>query len=444
MFRRLGGRGRHPYFSRWLRSASFASLSLAAGSAALAWPPGSGSPVEETTVRAVDPAAINDAERTAFLGELGVLRWHGVGYRGQGVRIAVLDYGFRGYREKLKHGLPAEVRTKSFRRDGDIEARDSQHGILCAEILHTLAPDAEIVLADWEPDSPDSFFRALRWVKSEGVRAVTCSVVMPSWSDGGGGGPQHAALREILGAGDDEHDVSLFAAAGNLAQRHWAGPLRPNADGDHEWSPGQRCNRLLPWGNEPIAIELYGPPAECVVQVRDHDSGAILEKAELKTEGGAATAALRLEVQADRRYDIVLHVSGRPTGTFHLVVLGGDLDIARTKGSIPFPGDGTNVVTLGAVDRDHRRLAYSSCGPNSPRPKPDFVAQVPFPSRCRERPFTGTSAAAPQGAGLAALLLSRWPHSTPAEIHAMLRTSAVDLLTPGHDAETGYGLLRLP
>jgi hypothetical protein len=426
-----------------LRTASFASLSLAAGTAAFAWPPGSGSPVEETTVRIVDRAASSDADRAAFLGELGVSRWHGVGFRGQGVRVAVLDYGFRGYREKLKRGLPAEVRTRSFRNDGDIEARDSQHGILCAEILHTLAPDAEILLADWEPDSPESFFRALRWVKSEGARIVTCSVVMPSWSDGAGGGPQHAALREILGAGQSEQDVSLFAAAGNLAQRHWAGALHPR-DGYHEWSPGQRYNRLLPWGDEPIAIELYGPPAECALQVRDHDSGTVLEQAELKTDGGAATTAVRLDVQAGKRYDVALRVTGQPKGTFHVVALGGDLDIARSGGSIPFPGDGTNVVTLGAVDRDRHRLAYSSCGPNSSRPKPDFVAQVPFPSRCRERPFTGTSAAAPQGAGLAALLLCRWPHSTPIEIHEMLRTSAVDLLTPGHDDETGYGLLRLP
>jgi Subtilase family len=438
MFRRMGRRGRHPNFSRWLRSASFASLSLVAGSAASAWPP-----AEETTVRVVAPTATSEALRSKFLDELGVLRWHDVGYRGQGVRVAVLDCGFRGYREKLKHGLPAEVRTKSFRRDGDIESRDT-HGILCAEILHTLAPDTEILLADWEPDSPESFFRALRWAKAEGARVVTCSVVMPSWSDGAGGGPQHAALREILGDGRSETDMTLFAAAGNLAERHWAGALRPDDAGYHEWSPGQRFNRLLPWDDEPLAIELYGPPAECVVEIRERRSGAVVESAELKIEGGAGTAALRLDVEEGKSYEVALRVTGRPKGTFHVVVLGGDLDIARSEGSIPFPGDGTNVITLGAVDRNHRRLAYSSCGPNSPRPKPDFVAQVPFPSRCRERPFTGTSAAAPQGAGLAALLLSRWPHSTPAEIHEMLRTSAVDLLTPGHDVETGFGLLRLP
>ena len=101
-------------------------------------------------------------------------------------------------------------------------------------------------------------------------------------------------------------------------------------------------------------------------------------------------------------------------------------------------------MTLGCVDEQRRRLAYSSCGPNSRRPKPDFVAQVPFPTRFRDRPFTGTSAAAPQGAGLAALLLSRDANLTPEQVCQMLRGAAIDLLQPGHDGETGYGLLQLP
>jgi subtilisin family serine protease len=89
-------------------------------------------------------------------------------------------------------------------------------------------------------------------------------------------------------------------------------------------------------------------------------------------------------------------------------------------------------------------LEYSSCGPNSRLPKPDFVAPVPFPGVGRTKPFTGTSAAAPQAAALAALLLSRHPDWTPAQVRAALQQAAVDIDPPGHDAETGYGLLRLP
>src|SRR5207249_534793 len=103
-----------------------------------------------------------------------------------------------------------------------------------------------------------------------------------------------------------------------------------------------------------------------------------------------------------------------------------------------------NVFAVGAVDQDRKRLGYSGCGPNSLRPKPDFVATVPFPCFCRERPFTGTSAAAPQAAALAALCLSRNAALSPHQVRAILQGAAVDPGPAGHDCETGYGLVRLP
>src|SRR5436190_636996 len=91
--------------------------------------------------------------------------------------------------------------TLPFGMSSRSSARDSQHGILCAEVVHALAPDAELLLANWEPDSPERFLDAVRWARQQGARVVTCSVIMPSWSDGEGGGPVHDALTKILGAG---------------------------------------------------------------------------------------------------------------------------------------------------------------------------------------------------------------------------------------------------
>ena len=96
------------------------------------------------------------------------------------------------------------------------------------------------------------------------------------------------------------------------------------------------------------------------------------------------------------------------------------------------------------VDQAGNRLDYSSCGPNSTKPKPDFVGLIPFPCSSRERPFAGTSAAAPQGAALAALMWSRYPEWTAAQIREALQAAALDINAPGHDWETGFGLMRLP
>ncbi len=120
------------------------------------------------------------------------------------------------------------------------------------------------------------------------------------------------------------------------------------------------------------------------------------------------------------------------------------LERTTPAASVCFPGDAPGVVALGAVDATGKKWWYSACGPNSASPKPDLVATIPFPSLWRPRPFSGTSCAAPQAAGLAALLWSRHPNWTAAQIREELRRSARDLHTPGHDCQTGYGLLRLP
>src|SRR5262249_38249017 len=101
------------------------------------------------------------------------------------------------------------------------------------------------------------------------------------------------------------------------------------------------------------------------------------------------------------------------------------------------------VVALGAVDSQDHRQPYSACGPNSRQPKPDLVACVPFPSLWRERPFGGTSAAAPQASAVAALWWARHPDWTAQHLRSAMRGAARDLGPRGHDWETGYGLIHL-
>jgi hypothetical protein len=390
-------------------------------------------------------------ERENYLTMVGVQRWHQQGYRGQGCKVAILDSGFRGYRAFLGRELPQRILTKSFRKDENFEARDSQHGILCAEVIHSLAPAAELILVNWEPDDPQSFLQAARWAKAHGAQIFSCSLIMPNWSDGEGGGDIHAQLRQILGSGTERDDLLFFASAGNTALRHWTGAFDPDPHGLHQWGPGRTVNLLKPWGNERVAVELYGPTrTPCRLQVLEEGTGALIAQASLETDGKlpCGQAVLRFDPQPGRKYLIRLQCQPGTrydsSDRFHLVALGANLEDYTPGGSIPFPGDGTNVVAVGAVDQGGKRLDYSSCGPNSTKPKPDFVGLIPFPCSSRERPFAGTSAAAPQGAALAALCWSRHPEWTAAEIRAALQTSALDLNIPGHDSETGYGLMRLP
>jgi subtilisin family serine protease len=393
----------------------------------------------------VTPAAAVSPDRAGWLARLGADRWHAAGWRGQGVKVAVLDSGFRGWQSWRGSALPRNVSARSFRFDNQLEARDSSHGVLCAEVVHALAPEAEILLANWEPDRPESFVQAIQWARQNGARVLTCSVIMPAWSDGEGGGAVHAAIAAAVGPGTNAGDLLCCACAGNIAQRHWSGRFRASAGGWHEWQSGQIDNLVTPWnGDDRVSVELCWPAGPGFrAMLVDATTGRELARSSSDHAGSAHSAVVRFSPPKDSHPAIRVQPLGPGAGTFHVAVLGGWLATYSENGSIPFPGDGPEFLTIGAWEADGRRAGYSSCGPNSSRPKPDFVAQVPVPSSVRDRPFSGTSAAAPQAAGLAALYLSRYPQNTVQQVREALRTAARDVAAPGHDVETGFGVLRL-
>lgn len=388
-------------------------------------------------------------DQAGHLALLGVDRWQHTGYRGQGIRIAVLDTGFRGYREQLGKTLPAKVETRCFRDDGNFEARNSQHGILCAEVLHSLAPEAELLLVTWEPDSSERFLEAVRWAKDAGARIISCSILMPSWSDGEGGGDFHHKLRRILQDGNSSSkeafpETLFFACAGNTALRHWMGLFHAGTDGFHQWQPGQTINNLQPWNADRVSVELYCPAAtQYEITVRDENGKEVSRSKPVSGTSGPSIAA-RFTPESQSTYQVRVGLKKGKPGNFHLVVLGGTLSNVTSEGSIACPADGPEVIAIGAVTYDGRRLAYSSCGSVSPLLKPDLVAPVPFPTTVRSQAFTGTSAAAPQAAALAAVLWSRHPKWTAKEVHTNLVQFAHDVGRPGPDLETGYGMIALP
>jgi subtilisin family serine protease len=386
----------------------------------------------------VSGAPMLRADDVSPLARLGADAWHAHKLTGAGITVAVLDSGFRGYREHLGNALPKQVRTKSFRVDGNLEAKDSPHGVLCAEIIHTLAPDAQLLFANWESDCPDAFLNAVKWCRAQGAVIMTCSIIMPGWSDGHGGGNIHRELAHDLG------DALFFASAGNLAQRHWSGTFQDDGRHLHQWQAGRTDNVVRPWGRQPVSVEATWPAASnCRLVVRDERGQSVGQEQALGGRG-VHGSAVRFLPDGDSAYRARLELVDESGGDVRLIVLGGELEFATTDGCMVFPGDGPEVIAVGAVSADGTRLASSSTGWPGANVKPDCVAPVPFPSRVRAEPFGGTSAAAPQAAAAAALLWSRDRQANAAAIGEILRKNCVDVGPPGPDRETGYGQIRLP
>jgi subtilisin family serine protease len=112
-------------------------------------------------------------------------------------------------------------------------------------------------------------------------------------------------------------------------------------------------------------------------------------------------------------------------------------------GAVLYPAAYPGVIAVGASDRSDARASFSAYGARL-----DLLAPgVDILSTWNGRPYfaqSGTSMAAPQVAGVAALLLARMPRAGPAAIRACLLAGAADLGAPGRDDTTGWGLLSAP
>jgi hypothetical protein len=257
-----------------------------------------------------------------------------------------------------------------------------------------------------------------------------------------GQGSIHRALTQILGP-----DVLFCASAGNTAKRHWCGKFRDRGDGYHAWDEGHIDNALSRLGSDRVSVELcWKPGPDYDLKVVDRATGEEIAASPARQDCVRGAAVARFFPSADRRYAVEVHRARGTPGRFHLVALssGSELEFCNRRGSVCFPADGPEVMAVGAVDGTGQRMPYSSCGRDEGDLKPDLVARVPFPSRSREMPFGGTSAAAPQASALGALLLSRNPSLTAPQVRQQFRSFAVRTEPSAPSCETGFGLIRLP
>src|SRR5262249_24114341 len=159
--------------------------------------------------------------------------------------------------------------------------------------------------ANWDPDRPDEFLQAVRWARDKGARILSCSLIMPSWSDAEGGGPVHEELARILGKGRQASDAIFFASAGNTAQRHWTGLFHPAAHGYHAWEGGSEENELTPWGNEEVSVELCCPSkARFEVYIDDETSGKHLVHSVSRDRDRGCFAIARFWPTSSHRYGV--------------------------------------------------------------------------------------------------------------------------------------------
>jgi uncharacterized repeat protein (TIGR01451 family) len=125
------------------------------------------------------------------------------------------------------------------------------------------------------------------------------------------------------------------------------------------------------------------------------------------------------------------------------------------RGPFPEPFTVSSLLETFTSDGPRRILFNSDGSPVTPgnfsstggavRNKPDITAadgvSTTFPIGSALNPFYGTSAAAPHAASIAALVMSAKPSLTPAQIRSTLTGTALDIMAPGFDRDSGNGIV---
>jgi len=387
------------------------------------------------------PAVVSEAS-----GLIGAEGWHSAGLTGEGVKVGILDGGFSGYGAMLGTELPAYVHTHwsvSIAGPGS-----SQHGTACAEIVHDVAPEADLYLANYATLVEKA--NAVYWLIDQGVDIISCSMGSPLGGPGDGTGPVCGIVDEARAAG-----VLWCNSAGNYATDHWMGTWQDaDSDGWHDLplpvqaaKTGDLITVLLKWndgfGTSSNNYDLY------VTNYRGFTVGMSLNVQDGDDEPTETVSFSASYSGPYYPYYVWIHrESADGAGQFHLFVPNCEtLQYSVASTSLTPPADSASALAVGAVPwhSPNTLESFSSQGPTiDGRTKPDVVA----PDRVSTSTygagaFPGTSASAPHVAGAAALVKQVFPEYGPARIQAFLEERAVDLGVVGKDNQYGSGRLFL-
>ena len=401
------------------------------------------------------PQAVTVGEEVAALNAAG---YTASGFDGTGTKVAIIDLGFTGYAALLGNELPASVTTQD--SCGGALTTASEHGTAVAEIVHEVAPGAQLFLICI--DSEVTLASAEAYAKAQGIKIVSHSLGWFNTAKGDGTGALGSPDATVADA--RANGILWVNSAGNSAQIHWSGTYVDDGSGLNLFSVGTNVNQFTLTGGATACIELkwnawptthldydlglyrMSDSTNVASSVIDQFGGTNIPPTEeiCYTNPGATAnfgvAIGRFDAPSSPRLD--------------LFVLGaGGIQFQTAAGSISEPASSPNALAVGAVCFSGFGLEpYSSQGPNIAGViKPDIsgydsVSSLTYGafSGCGVSGFSGTSAAAPGIAGAAALLLQQTPGLTPALLQSKLESFAVDLGAAGKDNLFGSGREALP
>ena len=395
------------------------------------------------------------------------------GLTGAGVKVGVISDGADSYRRS----------TSSRDLPGDLEINpnssgEGDEGTAMMEIVHDLAPGAQLAFSGLSTDGTSlDMVESILWLANDAFDGEGADIIVddvgfyaePYFEDGY---VAEAAADAVAGG------AVYVSAAGNDADGHYEAQFSDGGDGFHDFDASGATDTSLriylffsasvflqwndrfgesdndydlyvcQWARKPTKFNLQNGVCKGSTKEQDGD-GDPIEVVHFTGTGEA---------------DVYIRKHGGDAKTVELFALGPGVIVAEhsvREGAVVGHPAVAGVLAVGAIDvRDPGNddpTDSSSRGPSDSyfpsrenRNKPDVmgmdVVSTTGPGG-RFNPFSGTSAAAPHVAGIAALVMEAQRVATPSAtrkavaegVRQKLRDTAVDLGDTGHDNATGYG-----
>ena len=394
---------------------------------------------------------------------MGVEPWHSLDLDGSGVKVAIFDIQWFGLEQHPQLSafpshdcfghrsceLPIDTLHPQFAFE------TGRHGIACAEVIHAIAPGADLRLV--RVNGLTALENAIDWAIREDIDLISMSMSFFSESFYDGTGAINAAVDRLVDAG-----ILLVNSAGNYARQHSSGWFN---------DPDGYGRNNFPWGSEYLPI--YLPEGETKVSLSwdeyrrcgatDFDAyiydpdGYLLDRSTRTQDSDSdscfPTENLKVKTAEEGwHYLLIYKRAGRGDVRYKVMTRKGRVHEPVTEGSITDPGSHPHAFTVGAVYAKGYRLndveGFSSQGPTeSGAQKPDISGPDGLTTTVYgPQGFFGTSAATPSVAAALALILSKDPALTPREAARHLQASAIsmDPVWSPPDPALGSGKAHLP
>jgi hypothetical protein len=402
--------------------------------------------------------------------------WHGAGFRGNGAKVAVFDYFDRAtWNAQLSNGEVPPASGLFCRFEGfdcspqfwdyenfSVGAVFDVHGNAVAEVVHDIAPQAQIYLV--RVGTVSDMTAAIDWLAARGVRIITRSLGDPYDGPGDGTGPLDSVVDYAA-----SKNITWFNAAGNEGEEsYWQGTWSdPDNDGWMNFSGNDEtlevsgCIGLygLRWSNDwykptssrtdyDLEVTYHFSSGNTMVINADDDQQAGAPPLEADglgcPPGNVDYVSMRIKLYAGG--------SGTAGDVLEMMTGYGSLEYWQGPGSAGSPVvDSANPAALavGAIDPPGGGsiASYSSRGPTRDgRMKPDISAPSCLSSSVYSAPdcFNGTSAATPAAAGAAALLIGAKLASSASGLASLVKHYVRDRGASGPDNVYGHGEFTLP